>query len=334
MQAHAAVAVRQGHVAFQPVHVPDPTPEDVVVRVTHSWISPGTEGSFVRGERLAGEVPRRQDDPQPFPHVPGYQKVGVVEWVGSSVPELSVGEVVFATVSRVNGMYFRDGGHVSPAVTHHSQIWRVPGHVEPVALSGLVLVQVGYNCGMRPALEAGDAAVVIGDGLVGQWSAQTLAYRGARVMLVGRHDERLSAFTATSHGRVVHVGREDPLAAAAAWAPEGVQAVVDTVGSVAALESFYPLMRHDGQLVSAGFNGPHGLIDIQRMRMRELTLHTPSGWSRPRMDATLELVAADHLKTQPLVTHRFSVEAAAAAYDLILSRREPSLGIILDWPSV
>src|ERR1044071_7347737 len=122
MKAFAAVAVQPGRVEFQAVTVPEPGPEDVVVRVFHSWISNGTEGSFVRGERIAGDTPRQPDDPMPFPHVPGYQKVGVVEKVGIDVPDLEVGEVVFATISHVRGMFYSSGGHVSPAVTHRSQI--------------------------------------------------------------------------------------------------------------------------------------------------------------------------------------------------------------------
>ena len=101
MQANAVVAVAPGRIEFQPVTVPEPGLDDIVIRVTHSWISNGTEGSFVRGERIGGDTPRADTDPLPFPHVPGYQKVGIVEWVGSSVTDLVVGETVFATVSRV-----------------------------------------------------------------------------------------------------------------------------------------------------------------------------------------------------------------------------------------
>src|ERR1700731_4528166 len=106
MKAYGAVATAPWRVEYLPVEVPNPGPEDVVIRVTHSWISNGTEGSFVRGERIAGDTPRSDTDPLPFPHVPGYQKVGVVEWVGSAIADLAVGETVFATVSRVEGMFY------------------------------------------------------------------------------------------------------------------------------------------------------------------------------------------------------------------------------------
>jgi len=329
--AWAAVATAPGHVEWQAVAVPEPGPEDVVVRVTHSWISNGTEGSFVRGERIAGDTPRSETDPLPFPHVPGYQKVGVVEWVGEGMSDLRAGDVVFATVSRVLGMFYPYAGHISPAITHRSQIWKLPDDMSPVAASGLVLTQVGYNVGMRSALEAGDAAVVIGDGLVGHWTAQTLKHRGARVLLLGRHDDRLDRFALAIGDETVNTTREDTLAAVRSWAPEGVQAVCDTVGTVPLLEALIPTMRRFGHISSAGFYGPNGHIDIQKLRDRELTLHAPAGWTKERMGATLDLLVRGILTTEHLITHRFPASRAADAFDLILSRREPALGVVLDW---
>jgi len=257
--------------------------------------------------------------------------VGVVEWVGGDVADIAVGDMVFATVSRVEGMYYSFAGHISPAVTHQSQIYKLPANVPPVAASGLVLTQVGYNIGIRPPLAPGDAVVVIGDGMVGHWAAQTLRYRGARVMLLGKHDHRLALYDLQEGDRVVNVGREDPLAAVRAWAGNGVQVAVDTVGSVPAIEALYPVMRRDGHIVSAGFYGPHGQIDIQKMRDRELTLHAPAGWTTLRLLATLDLLARGILTTQHLITHRFPAARAGDAFDLILSRREPVLGVVLDW---
>ncbi|MCA1597249.1 MAG: hypothetical protein LC772_12620, partial [Chloroflexi bacterium] len=89
-----------------------------------------------------------------------------------------------------------------------------------------------------------------------------------------------------------------------------------------------------GHIVSAGFCGPNGLIDVQRMGERELTLHAPSGWTRPRMDATLDLVMRGVIKTETLITHRFPANRAAEAFALILGRREPALGVVLDWEGI
>jgi bacteriochlorophyllide a dehydrogenase len=331
MQAHAVVATAAGRVVYQDVTVPNPGAEDVVIGITHSWISNGTEGSFVRGERIAGDTPRADTDPLPFPHVPGYQKVGVVEWVGSAVSNLAVGETVFATMSHVEGMFYGAGGHVSPAVTHRSQVWKLPAGLDPVAASGLVLTQVGYNVGMRAQVNVGDAAIVLGDGMVGHWAAQTLQFRGARVLLAGKHDERLAKWETRPGDLTVNITRENLLDVARDWAPARVQVIADTVGTVPTVESLFPVMRRYSHLVSAGFCGPNGRIDIQQMRNYEMALHAPSGWAKDRMDATLELLSQGVLKTLPLITHRFPVEQATDAFDLILSRREPVLGVVLDW---
>jgi bacteriochlorophyllide a dehydrogenase len=160
---------------------------------------------------------------------------------------------------------------------------------------------------------------VIGDGLVGQWAAQTLAERGATVTLLGRHAERLTRFTrgtTTTDWESI---------------PGGQSVLVDTVGDLETVYALLPKLGRDSHFVSAGFYGHEGKIDLQRLRNYELTVHTPSGWTTPRMDATLGWVAQGKLTTLPLITHRFPVTAAAEAFDLFLHRREPSLGILLEW---
>lgn len=330
MKAHAAVAVAPWKVEYREVEVPEPGPEDVVVRLRHSWISNGTEGSFVRGERIAGDTPRSESDPLPFPHVPGYQKVGIVQQVGAAVTRFAPGDTVFATVSRVSDMFYPSGGHVSPAVTHQSQVWQLPDGLSALAASGLVLTQVGYNVANQPQVSPGDACIVIGDGMVGHWSAQTLQHRGARVMLLGRHPERLALFRVKTGDLAIEVD-DGLLETIREWAPEGVRLAADTVGDIPFLETLYPVMRRFGQISSAGFYGHEGRIDIQQMRNREMTLYSPSGWTTERMDATLDLLAQGALQPLHLITHRLPAARAGEAFEMILSRREGVLGVVLDW---
>lgn len=332
MRSPAVVFRGPGQVAFESVNTPPPGPDEVLVLTHWSWISNGTEGSFLRGERADGETPASDERPAPFPIVPGYQRVGEVVDAGSAT-DFAPGEIVFVTVSRVDGLAVGYGGHVWCAPAHAAQVRRLPAEPPPEAFAGLVLTQVGYNCGTRPTLAPGDAAVVIGDGLVGHWSAQTLRHRGARVLMLGRHARRLARWDAPD-GATVNEREQDPVEAVREWAPEGVQAVIDTVGTVPLLERLLWLLRRDGHLVSAGYCGPHGRIDIQKLRFREATLHTPSGWSGPRLDATLEGVAAGWLQTLPLVTHRYPADQAAEAWRRIFEARDETLGVLLDWRSI
>lgn len=336
MRASAVVFTGPNQVSFQEIECPEPGPGDVVVELHHSWISNGTEGSFLRGERLSGDEAWRPGDPMPFPMVAGYQKVGRVLQVGAAVKDLAPGDRVFASMSKVCGMFDnRFAGHVSPSVCERGAVIKLPAGCDPLACSGLVLTQVGYNCGTRPAVAPGELAVVIGDGLVGQWAAQTLAQRGARVVLVGRHEDRLARFR--RYGLTMAGGHDFGFAAVQALAGGPVQVVVETVGQVAALHTYRPTMARGGQMVIAGFYRPSGDVNLQTslqaFRNHELSFHLVSGATAARLEATLQWIVAGKLNTLDLLTHRFPVERAAEAWALIEGKREPVLGVVLDWPA-
>lgn len=328
-KARAVLFPEAGRVEVTEVPSPEPGPDDVVVEVTHSWISNGTEGSYLRGERIDGDTPIRPGDPPPFPIISGYQKIGRVAWVGPEVRDLEVGEVVFASVGRVDGMAEPRAGHISPSVSGRGAVMRLPAGTEnPLAYAGLVLTQVGYNCGWRPRIEPGDPAVVVGDGLVGQWAAQMLAHRGAEVTLVGRHPDRLSSF---KRGATLLDDDGRWSAVLAEQYPAGLQAAVDTVGSLAVMDALQQRLRRYGHLVSAGFYGADDAFNLQPPRYREISIDLVSGATPERLEATMRLIHEGALDTLSLITHHFPVEEAPAAWDLIQSKRETVLGVILDW---
>ena len=326
----------RNRVEYLAVESPDPGPGDVVVEIQHSWISNGTEGSFLRGERISGDVAWREGDPEPFPMIAGYQKVGRVIRVGADVTRFKPGDRVFASMSRVMGMFDNQfAGHVSPGVCSQESVMPLPEGLDPVAYAGLVLTQVGYNCGSRPRIAPGQLAVVIGDGLVGQWAGQTLAARGAHVVMVGRHDDRLARFA--GHGRTIRNGTDNGADAVRGLGLGAVQVFVETAGSVTAFDDYLPLMRRSGHMVVAGFYPGMGnvnlLLALQRFRNRELSIDLVSGATQERLEETMRWIADGRLTTLGLITHRFPVERAAEAWSLIETKSEPVLGVVLDWPS-
>jgi predicted dehydrogenase len=58
-------------------------------------------------------------------------------------------------------------------------------------------------------------------------------------------------------------------------------------------------------------------------------------WTAQRnMETVLELIRRGQLPVEKLTSHRFSIERAAEAFDLVTSRREPFLGIVLEYPPI
>ena len=336
MKSHAVVFTAPHVVEFLEVNCPEPGSDDVVIDVTHSWISNGTEGSFLRGERLAGDTAKKPGDPEPFPMIAGYQKVGWVRSVGANVKDFAVGDFVFAIMSSVEGMFDNQyAGHVSPSVCQQHFVHRLPEEAKdnPEAYCGLVLTQVGFNCGTRPRIEPGELAVVVGDGLVGQWTGQALHARGARVVMTGRHEDRLKKFTDGGWGQALKVVG-DGVAEVTALGEGPIAVLVDTPGDAKLFDAYLPHLKHGGTIVSAGFYGLEGYIEIQRYRYREIAFDLVAGITRERIDTTIEWVRQGKLDTTSLITHRFPVEQAAEAWKLIESKSEPVLGVVLDWKGV
>ncbi len=332
MTTDAVIFTAPGVVTFGQVTCRDPQPDDVVVRTTHSWISNGTEGSYLRGERSDGDTPFATGDKPPFPVVAGYQRIGVVEWVGEQVDDFEPGESVFATIGHVEGMHHDYGGQVHRSVSRASEVFHLPGADDPLAYAGLVLAQVGWNAGSRPEVSANDFAVVVGDGLVGHWTAQTLLGRGAHVIMVGRHDDRLSVLAGRPNVDVLNAHRCDWLNAAQEIAgAAGLAIGVDTVGSLEVMNALSTGLHRFGHIVSAGFYGPDDAFQLQPARYGEHTIHLVSGWTRTRMESTLAAVQGGRLETLSLITHRFPAREAADAWKLIESKSEPVLGVILEW---
>ncbi len=332
MEAQAVVFTAPNRAVFRSVQCPDPGPNDAVIRLTHSWISNGTEGSFLRGERIRGDTAYRPGDRNPFPIIAGYQRIGVIESVGADIRDLAVGETVFSSSGRVHGMFDPSGGQISPSVTDRRGIWKLPkSDVNPLAFAGLVLTQVGYNCGTRAPIDKGEWAVVIGDGQVGQWSAQTLAWRGASVIVVGRREPRLKLAAQLTGCHVVNQKTTDWLAEVGRIAGQPLAVAVDTVGSPQATEDSIRLLKRGGHIVSAGFISGEDRISLQSLRDQEISLDSVSSSTQERMDQTLDLIAQGILKTLPLITHHFLASQAAQAWKLIESHDPGVMGVILDW---
>lgn len=331
MLSLAVVFERPGEVAVRSVELPDPAPDDVLVRTEWSALSPGTEGRVLDDRFFS-----RSFAAQRFPTVPGYQRVGTIEALGGAVRDLRVGQRVFATRGRVSGGVAATwGGHVALALTPADEVMPLPDGIDGRVAAGLVLAQVGHNGATRPARTGpGALVVVVGDGLVGQYAAQASRARGAHVLLAGRRTDRLAAAARHSATEVLDVRAEDLAAAVRARRPDGADVVIDTSSTADGVRAATALLRRDGELVLLGWY-PEGenLLDVFWFiaGKRELAAHFTGGWTRPRLEATLAAVGAGTLRVAELITHDIPWQDAAEAFALARDRASVHLGIVIDW---
>jgi NADPH:quinone reductase-like Zn-dependent oxidoreductase len=212
--------------------LPPPAAGQALVRVESTAVS-FAESAMRRG-RYYGQPP--------FPFVPGYDLVGIVEATGPGVNPALTGKRV--------GALTKTGGWATAALLTAADLVEVPEGVSPDEAETLIVNGVtAYQMLHRSAkVQAGQTVLVLGaSGGVGTILLQLARHAGARVIGTAspRHHDALRALG------VEPVDYRDPDLAAHVreLAPGGVDAVFDHLGG-ASLTRSYRLLNATGTLVS------------------------------------------------------------------------------------
>jgi threonine dehydrogenase-like Zn-dependent dehydrogenase len=223
-----------GQGELRPAAVPEPGPDDVVVRALHSGISRGTETLVFRGGVPASQhrVMRApfQDGEFPAPVKYGYLSVGVVE----RGPDELTGRTVFC-------LYPHQTRYVVPA----SAVAVVPDDVPPrrAVLAGAVETAVNALWDAPPLV--GDHVTVIGAGMIGCSVARLLTrFPAVSVTLVDVDSAR--ADVAAALGAAF---------AQPADAGDGQDLVVHASATSAGLQLALDLLADEGTVVDLSWYG-------------------------------------------------------------------------------
>jgi threonine dehydrogenase-like Zn-dependent dehydrogenase len=234
VEARAFWLSAPGRGEIRPVALPDPGPDDVLVRTLRSGISRGTETLVFRGGVPAGQYAAMrapfQEGEFPAPVKYGYLNVGAVE---HGPPELR-GRTVFC-------LFPHQTAYVVPA----SAVAIVPTGV-PAAravLAGTVETAVNALWDAQPLI--GDRMSVVGAGMVGCCVARLLArFPGAHVTLVDVDASRAEVAAA--------LGVDFALPSEAAG---GSDLVVHTSASSAGLQCSLELLAPEGSVIDLSWYG-------------------------------------------------------------------------------
>jgi predicted dehydrogenase/threonine dehydrogenase-like Zn-dependent dehydrogenase len=292
------------------------------------------------------EALNRLDEPVPL----GYSASGVVQEVGRDVQSFKPGDRVAVA----------GAGYAS----HAEMVW-VPENLcvplpEGVGYEDAAFVMLGGIAlhGVREAvLTLGETAVVVGLGLLGLLSIQFLKAQGCRV--IGIDLDRQKCDLARELGAdVTLVPGENNVEEAVANLTRGFGA--DAVIITAASKDNRPLLlaesvaRERARLVLVGVadlsltrktfwtkelqfsvskaSGPGSIAPLYEVKGFDYPIAYVRWTERRNLEAFLDLIAQGRMLVQPLVTHRFPIQEALKAYELILENREPYIGVILSYP--
>ena len=284
----------------------------------------------------------RLDEPLPL----GYCNAGVVLEVGSSVADFKPGDRVVS-----------NGPHAEIVCVPKNLCAKIPDDVTDEQAAFAVISSIGLQ-GVRllqPTL--GEKVVVFGLGLIGLVAVQLLKASGCRVLGVDISADRLKMAESFGIGAVNAGTGGDAVAAAGAWTQgKGVDGVLIAASAKTddIVHQAAEMCRKRGRIVLIGVVG----LNLRRNDFyeKELTFQVscsygpgrydeayehgghdyPLGlvrWTEQRnFEAVLASMQSGQLVVERLITHRFPLDQASAAYEKI-STDPSALGVILHYPA-
>jgi len=300
-------AVLEAPRRLRTVRMPDPEPAAGQVRVR-------VQGCGVCGSDLANWEGRDWFRYPMEPGRPGHEAWGVVDAVGDGVDRLRPGQ-------RVTGLF--DGAYADLLVADARNVLPVPSAVGDQPLPAEAIA-CAVNAAGRAGITKGDEVAVVGVGFQGAMLVQLARAAGAHVTAVSR---RACACTLAER-----LGAQRSVTASAGWqagevlqGSDGFDVVLEATGRQESLDLATNLVRTRGRLVIAGYHQDPRMVNVQQWNWKGIDVVNAHERAPERylagMQEGMRRLALGQLRVAPLVTHRFPLDEAAAAFEA-MERRE------------
>jgi threonine dehydrogenase-like Zn-dependent dehydrogenase len=329
-------------IVAEPYPMPQPNANQVLVRVTHTAISAGSEMNFVRhGPQAYGIEPKPDDTSYNI----GYMAAGEVAKMGEGVSHVYVGERVLT-----------GGTHASHCLVDLAKAGSIldpiPEGLDTGTACFAILGDVALHGVRRANLQIDQSVAVFGMGMVGQLTLQLARLSGAYPLIaVDLDDERLKIAKATGASHIINANRESADVRIREITSQmgratGAEVVFHCTQVPHILQSLLTACANRGKIVLTGSPPGTATIRLQEdLLRREITItgiyesdmnevHPYWSFTRERnRRACLRMMAQGALQVKPLISHRVPYTQAQAMYDMMAESPSGWLGIVLEWGS-
>ena len=315
--------------------VPIPQAGQILVRVSRSQVSAGSEMNFVRhGAAAYGLKP---DGRESFPI--GYMAVGCVDALGADVTDFAIGDRVLTGGNH--------GSHwlVDPAQAS-GHIAKLPDNVSDEAAGFAILGDVALHGVRRAQLQIDESVAVFGMGMVGQLTLQLARLSGAYPLIaVDLFDSRLEGAKQSGATHVINAVRDDVVQAIRAITDgAGADTIFHCTQAAHIMQNLLEAAADRGTIILTGSAPGVAQIRLQEeLLRRELTIignyearmndaHPYWQWTRERnRRACLRLMKEGQLKVDHLITHVVPYTEAQAVFEMMARGGDDWLGVVLKW---
>ena len=308
--------------------VPDPGDGEVLVRTEQSGISPGTELLVYRGEvsrdSVKDETIDALDGTFSYPLQYGYAAVGQVADIGDDVDDAWLGRRVFA---------FHP--HTSHFLSEPAEL--VPTTLAPEQALFIPNVEAAVNFVMDANPRLGARVVVFGQGPLGLLTTALLSQFPLESLVTVEYDEHRRSLSETFGADRAVTPAQLPEAL-----PAQADVSIELSGNPSALDSAVDVTGYAGRVLVGSWYGNKDVtlqlgkgyhrshIRIQSSQVSRIDPAHADRWDKDRrMGVVTDWLAETDIS--PLLTHTFSIENAAAAYQLLDEGEENAIQLSLTY---
>ncbi len=282
-----------------------------------------------------------------LPRVMGHELSGEVTAVGADVTRVKVGDKVVLDPVYACGTcptcqkgyqnvcdsvkcygVHMDGGYQDYIVTGESHLYTCADKVtfEEAALAEPF--SVAANILDRTMATAKDNIIVIGAGTIGLSIVQAAVGMGARVMVADIADEKLAK--AKEFGAEVVVNSKDASVEEAikAFAPGGLDVVIDAVGVTPLFQASVNYAAPRGRIACIGFDAKPAEISPVVVTKKELSI-IGSRMNCYQFPTVMEWLNNDKIEAAKMVTKEFAVEDIQEAFEYTLAHGNDTIKTLI-----
>lgn len=303
---------------------------DAIVRITKTTIC-GTDLHIMRGD-----VPSVTDG-----RILGHEGVGIIEEIGSSVSNFSVGDHVLIScisscgrcVNCKKGMYSHcenGGGWILGVKIDGTQaeyvripfadnsLYMIPDGADEEALVMLSdILPTGFECGvLNGQIKPGDTVAIIGAGPIGLATLLTAQfYSPSDVIMVDNDSNRLEVAKKFGATQVIHNDLGNAAEKIMALTNNrGVDVAIEAVGLPASFDICQEIVAAGGHIANVGVHGKPVQLNLDKLWAQNITLTTRLVDTVTTL-MLLKTVVSGKLQAGQLITHHFTLDEVMQAYD-------------------
>jgi 2-desacetyl-2-hydroxyethyl bacteriochlorophyllide A dehydrogenase len=334
----AIVFKKPGDISIEGFSIKPCGAEEMVVKTLYTMVSSGTELRVLSGEYGASKR---------YPLIPGYSVIGEVIEVGSDVHGYEVGDIISGRnplpVSGVNSMW---GGQAS----HH--LYRPFGIDRPVLLprgaepSDYVISEISAISlrGVKSANPLpGETAVVLGQGLIGAFSASWLFIKGCRVIVADIEQGRLDRSHLWGASAAVNIAGGSAREKINPLLDGGADIVVESSGTSEGILTAYQLIKSVSAKVKGRLNNLPRLV-VQANYVKDVSINPFSFYSGEGMvilspmdrdvedrQEVVEAIRTGKIRSKDFVQNVVPFRQAPSAYKKLRDDRSNNFSLVYDW---